>query len=227
MPNEVTPEVAEITPAEEVPTEAATEVEKTEAPTISEIVKEATPEKVDTVPLSVFLELKKELKEEQRKKTETPAQRATNLDAIADKYNVDKDFLNDISAVLKAETEAELRPLKEKEKQAQIDAAFSKHFTAALADMPEYEGMVNPDVIKTLSLDPKNANKTFKQIIEDTYSTAISGKRTIESTKPGGGKESQPLDFARAKKDSEYFDEVMADPKLKAEYNAQMLVKGF
>jgi len=85
--------------------------------------------------------------------------------------------------------------------------------------MPEYENLVNREVIKVLSLDPKNANKTFAQLIEETYGKAITGKRTIETTKPGGGKEPTEIDFDKALKDTEYFKEIMSNPTLKKKYN--------
>ena len=53
------------------------------------------------------------------------------------------------------------------------------------------------------------------------------GKRTIETTQPGGGNDPEPLNIQRAEKDIEYFKQVMADPKKKAQYNEAMLKRGF
>jgi hypothetical protein len=93
--------------------------------------------------------------------------------------------------------------------------------------MPEFTSIVNPGVIKALSLLPQNASKTFPQLIEETYGNAISGKRTMQTTTPGGGKDSAPLDYTKATQDMSYYNEVMANPKLKAEYNQKMLSQGF
>jgi hypothetical protein len=79
------------------------------------------------------------------------------------------------------------------------------------------------EVIKTLSLDPKNSNKTISQLIEETYGNALPGKRSIEQNKPGGSKESGEIDFDRAKKDGSYFKEIMADPGLKKKYNDNLI----
>ena len=99
---------------------------------------------------------------------------------------------------------------------------FTEHFTKTMAEMPEYEKIVNRDVIKTLALDPRNANKTFAQIIESAYGHLITGKRTLETTKPGGGKEDTTIDFNKARSNGEYFKEIMADPELKKQYNSEI-----
>lgn len=65
---------------------------------------------------------------------------------------------------------------KEKVNQARkvfIDEAFKKHFTLAVNDMPEYKNIVDPNVIKELSLKPENSNKTFPQLITETYSNKL------------------------------------------------------
>lgn len=193
----------------------------------------------DTVPLATFLEIKKDNKELAKavKDLETlvrqgaaPVEVSDEIAALGKEFDVDSQFLSKLTTVLtnrargeaKAEAEATLKPLQEKERQAAIDQAFKTHFDAALEAAPEFKGIANADVIKTLSLDPKNANKTFAQIIEDTYGALIPGKRTIETTQPGGGKEPETIDFDRAGKDGEYFKQIMANPTLKAKYNAEL-----
>lgn len=114
-----------------------------------------------------------------------------------------------------------------KEKADKFNDAFSKQYNTALERGPEFQAIANPDVIKTLATLPQNKNKTVSQLLEETYGNALTGKRTIETTQPGGGKDPEPLDIAKAEKDINYFNEVMADPKKKAQYNEQMLRKGF
>lgn len=191
------------------------------------------------VPESAFLELKKQgkeqakaIKELERKIAEgaSSAEVSDDLAAIGEEFNVDKNFLaklsSSIKAQSKAEAEAKMRPIEERDRVEKIDTAFNKHFKIALERMPEFASIVNADVIKTLSLDPKNSAKTFSQIIEETYGSALKGRRTMDATTPGGGKDNEPLDIKRARKDPAYFDEVMANPKLKAEYNANLLKEG-
>lgn len=151
---------------------------------------------------------------------------STDIKTLADKHGVDAEFLQEFSAAVRKQAEDELegklasklKPLEEKEEATRRDSVFSEHFDKTLESMPEYKGVVNKDVIKTLSLDPKNANKTFAQILESAYGHLITGKRSIDTAKPRGG--SAPVvDIERASKDSEAFAEVMADPASRAEYN--------
>lgn len=206
----------------------------------------------DTVPLASFLEEKSGRKEAEKRAEEankalqdlkksieagaTGAEISAEIKALGEEYQVDPVFLAKFAKTVKEEAlkgaaktaEDKLKPITERERQEKVDAAFKKAFDTAMSGLGEdYAKIVNPEVIKVLSLDPKNADKTFTEIIESAYSGALTGKRTAERTKPGGGKEPAPLDFARARKDTEYFKEVMADPKLKAEYNEQMLKRGF
>lgn len=152
----------------------------------------------------------------------------SDIDAIADKYDVDKDFLEDLSSTIKKGFEDELSAKQLVEQRAKkFEKAFENAYSEALDRGPEFKTIANADVIKQLALLPQNAKKTLSQILEDTYGNALTGKRTIETTKPGGGKDPEPLDFNRASKDTSYFLEVMADPKKKAQYNEAMLKKGF
>lgn len=235
---------------EVVPTPAEAEIPQAVEPTVEtpqtmEQIHESLPEVRETVGLDKFLDLKKDNKELRKSIKDlearisegaTPREVSADIAALSEEYpDVDRNFLNKLASTIKSQVEKDadakisdrLKPLEQKEKAAKIDSAFNTHFNLAMDKMPEFKQIVNPDVIKTLSLDPKNANKTFSQIIEDTYGNALTGKRTIESTIPGGGKEPAPLNFDKARKDGSYFDEVMADPQLKAEYNREMLKRGF
>ena len=155
-------------------------------------------------------------------------EQATGVDAIADKYNIDRDFMNELKSTIENDLDAKYASkLSAKEKAEKFDDAFNKQYNTALERGPEFQAIANPDVIKTLATLPQNKNKTVSQLLEETYGNALTGKRTIETTQPGGGKDPEPLDIAKAEKDINYFNEVMADPKKKAQYNEQMLRKGF
>ena len=54
-----------------------------------------------------------------------------------------------------------------------IDKLFWEAFNKTIATMPEYKDIVEPEVIKTLSLKPENSNITFAQIIIDTYGSLL------------------------------------------------------
>lgn len=236
--------------AEEVKTTAEVKPVEVEQK-VGEVIKQADkPKEVESVPLSTFLDEKNGRKQAEKnaeqaaakiaeleasiKNGATKSEVTDDIAAIAKEFDVDVNFLSKLASAMTVktkkevndETEAQLKPLKEKERQEKIDAAFKKGFNAAMEKMPEFEKIVNPEVIKTLSLDPRNADKTFTEIIEETYGNALTGRRTTERTTPGGGKEPAPLDYNRARKDTAYFKEVMANPKLKTEYNAKMIERG-
>ena len=225
------------TPVVEVNTTPEETAEQTIGDIINPVVEERKPE---TVGLDKFLEIKKENKELKNQLNDL-ARRieegdnkqdvADDIEALADEHDIDRKFLTKLVKTIESNVEkkseekfnSRLAPLTESAKQSKIDTAFKSAFEGTIEQMPEYKNIVNADVIKTLSLDPKNAKKTFSQLIEETYGNAITGKRTLETTKPGGGKEPVELDVNRAKQDPEYFKEVMASPKLRKEYNDGLL----
>ncbi len=152
----------------------------------------------------------------------------TGVDAIAEKYNIDREFMNELKSTIENDLDAKYASkLSAKDKAEKFDDAFNKQYNTALERGPEFQSIANPDVIKTLATLPQNKNKTVSQLLEETYGNALTGKRTIETTQPGGGKDPEPLDISRAEKDIEYFKQVMADPKKKAQYNEHMFKKGF
>lgn len=226
----------------ETPKETPKEQPKVEEKSIGEIIKEATPEeKPNLIPESVFLGEKKarkaaekELKalKESIEGGATAKEISSDIAEIADEHNIDKVFLQKLASSIKTQTEKELdekysSKLGGKEKAESFETAFNKAYKVALERGPEFEKIANPDVIKTLSMQPENSKKTLSKILEETYGNALSGKRTIETTTPGGGKDPEPLDYIKAQKDTNYFNEVMGNPKLKAQYNELMLKKGF
>ena len=197
-------------------------------------------EEPKTVGLDKFLEekkarkaLEKEIKD-LRKLVEvggTQEEVSESLAELAEEYpDVDPKFLNKLVKAIKTEStkevEAKLKPFEEKERKQKLEAIFKRGFNEALEEVPEYSKVVNEDVIFKLSLLPENGQKTFVQLIVDTYSNALGGKRTMETTSPRGGKEPEALDVDRAKRDTEYFKEVMSNPKLKKEYNEALIARG-
>lgn len=184
------------------------------------------------VPEAVLLEYKnanKELKRDLKELKQliesgaTKKEISSDIKALADEHNVDPDFLQKFAAAIKKSTEEEIsakvKPFEEKERQEKINTLFEDHFKKAIEKMPEYKDVVNKDVIKTLSLNPANQNKTFTQIIEEAFGHLIKGKKTLESSSPSGKEESQDVDFDKAVKDAKYFSEIMANPLLKEKYN--------
>jgi hypothetical protein len=230
-----------ITPEEEVKetkveeiTKTTDEVEEEKSETIESLLNKEE-EKDDRVPLKTFLETKKEKKslekeisslKEQIKQGATKAEISSDLKGIAEKYDVDANFLEELSTIIysKAKSEADevlsskLKPLEAREKAERIEKIFSENFNKVMEDMPEYKDVVNRNVIKELSLLPQNAKKTFYQIVEETYGNTVTGKKTMETSTPRGGKETS-YDESRMASDPKYFAEIMANPELKKKYN--------
>lgn len=191
----------------------------------------------ESVPLSKYLETKnankalsKRVKDLEKSIEDGASDKEISLDinAIAEEHDVNPKFLKDLVKAIRAEASAEaegkidskLKPLHEKERAEKINAAFKAGYSKAMESMPEYEGVVKEDVIKSLSLLPQNANKTFTQLIEETFGHLIQGKRTMDSGSSRAGKNDDgDVDTARAQKDPEYFKQVMANPVLKKKYN--------
>lgn len=229
------------------------EVQATPEPTVEKTIGEVLETKVETpveakpantVPEHVFLAEKKARKDMERKLKDleakigdgaTAKETSSTLKAIAEEYDIDPNFLDKLANTIRSESKNDLqdeisskfKPLEDEKRQDKINSQFDTYYNAAITSMPEFANIANAGVIKTLSLLPQNANKTFPQLIEETYGNALIGKRTIQSTTAGGGKDPASLDYAKATQDISYYNEVMANPKLKAEYNQKMLSKGF
>ena len=220
---------------------ATTETATTEATvekevTVGEALNVEPKKEPRLVPEAALIEYKKENKElakeikELRKAIESGASKkevSEDIKSIAEEYGVDEEFLGKLASTIKSQAEAEaeakvsskLKPLEEKEKAERMNQAFEEHFSKVIESMPEYKDIVNKEIIKVLSLDPKNANKSFAKILEEAYGHLVVGKRTIESTKPRGGAGDTEIDFNKAKSDSEYFNEILSNPELKKKYN--------
>lgn len=234
---QITPEAEVIASTEATVTEAEASVE--EKP-IGEIM--AIPEeKHNLIPESVFLGEKKarkaaekELKalKESIEQGATRSEVSDDIDTLSEEFGVDKSFLKKFAQTIEAKTKKSIEEvttakLTAKESAEKFEQAFNTTWEKSLERAPEFATIANKEIIKQLALLPQNAKKTLTQIIEDTYSNVLPGKRTIETTTPGGGKDPEPLDFNRAKTDTEYFKTIMADPEMKKKYNHQMLYSGF
>lgn len=190
-----------------------------------------------TVPEAVFLEEKKARKELEKKLKEmedsgaSKAEIADSIKEIADKYDVEPALISEIASAIKKETGAEIdekiskkmKPIEDKENEATVEKIFSENYEKTLAENPEFKNLANRAVIKSLTLDPKNAEKTFLQILQEAYGHLVKSiKKPIEGVRPKDGGSNVQIDFARAAKDKEYYAEIMADPQLKAEYNKDL-----
>jgi len=241
--DKTTQEEAVNSTAEETVTEEQAEDTQpvAEEKSIGDIINEEAPQKEDkTIGLDKYIQIKKEKKElqkqlkelaERKENGESADEVSDDIEALAKEHNIDTGFLNKLVRSIEQKAEksleeridAKLEPLTKKEREAKINEVFTKAYADVIEKMPEFKDIANADVIKTLATNPANSKKTLSQILEETYGNAITGKRTIETTKPGGGKEPTEIDYDRAQKDTEYFKEIMANPGLKKKYNEKAL----
>lgn len=237
-------------PEVKVPAEESKDTKPAEevaAPKKEETIGDALNTKIPTkepkmVPEAVLIEYKKENKEIHKELRDlkaliesgaTKKEVSGDLKALAEKHNVDPEFLSEFADSVRKEADSKIdekinekiKPIEEKENAEKREKVFNQHFDKTLEEMPEYKDLVNKDVIRALVMDPKNANKTFAQIFNDSYGHLVTGKKTLDTTTPRGGQEDASIDFARAKSDSKYFEEIMADPQLKAKYNADLATR--
>ena len=236
MPEEVK-NAAEEQDKTTIPAESETKEvpEVKEEATIGNVLGKKEEKQAKLVPEAVLIEYKKENKElvkeikELKKMVEDGATKkevSATVSQLAAEYPESKEFIEKFYTAIRAEAEAnieskvssKLKGFEEKENATRIEKIFNEHFEKTLEVMPEYKSLVNKEVIKSLSLDPKNANKTFPKILEEAYGHLVTGKKTLETTVPRGGKDTA-IDFNRAKNNQEYFKEIMADPELKRQYN--------
>lgn len=223
----------------EAKVEAKPEETKVEDTKIGDLVKdEAEPEKVKAkmVPEAVFLEekrerkeLAKELKEIKKLLEDGASQKEVSADVkeIAEEFGLTEQAVAKLIAKVGEQTKAEydkeieakLKPIQEKERSETLKKTFDDHFEKLMEAMPEFKGVASKEVIRALSLQKENANKTFAKILEESYGHLVTGKKTLEKVQARGGVSDAPIDIARMTKDMEYYKEVMANPELKKQYN--------
>ena len=218
---------------------------KKEQKTIGEITDQQSKKErdSDSIPLSKFLEIKNENKELRNSlknlesKLRDGASRGAVNEAIddikeaAEELDIDEKVLKRIIALAEKragknseELSEKLKNLESKDKDNQRQSLISKLIKDALDDYPQYKDVANPKILKHIFALPENSDKTALQVLEETYGNAIKGRKTIEGTSPqGGGNDDGTVDLAKAKTDIEYFRKVMANPKLKAQYNEQLI----
>jgi len=221
------------TQSEEVKPEAQ-EVKKSEEQTLGDVLGTQTEPKTElknqtrTVPESKFLELKKEMKELKREaKGRSNVEISESIDDFSKKFNLPSEFTSELTALISQENKksvedvinSKVKPLEEKEKAKQIDKNFNEAYKKVLEEMPEYKNIASKEVIKAMALNPNNSKKKFSEILEISYGHLIRGKATMENTVNRADKFMGEIDMTKAKKDTEYFKQIMADPVSRKKYN--------
>ena len=215
-PSDASEETQEITEGTNEEASAVEESEETLADTLGgdstkEEVKEESKE--TTVSLAKHIKTKKALKEAKRQLKElSEAEDGDDSEDEPDEDDNVKESSND------PRVDALLREREQEKLNTKFDALYEK----TIAANPEYSGVADKEIIKQLAFSKSNASKTLSAVLEQTYGNLVTGRSSadtsIKPAKPAPGS----IDFARAAKDSEYYSELMADPELKAKYNADM-----
>lgn len=223
----------------ETKVEVTPEETKVEDTIASDIVKpevKVEETKAKMVPEAVFLEekrerkeLAKELKEIKKLLEDGASTKEVSADVkdIAEEFGLTEQAVSKLIAKVGEQTKAEydkeieakLKPIQERERAENVEKTFNEHFDKLMEAMPEFKGIATKDAIRALSLDPRNANKTFAKILEESYGHLVTGKKTIDGTSARGGVSDAPVDVKRMANDMEYYKEVMANPELKKQYN--------
>ena len=183
-------------------------------PTLADLhAVESTPEiketkKVDSVPIA---RLNKEIQRRKDLEAELRDVRGeTSSDPEVDEVEDDQEV---------KKLAERLESIEKKDRQTKLEAIFHDNLAKTLENAPEFKGVVNVEVIKQMAFNPSNANKTYKQLLEEAYGNAVTGRRTIETTLPRGGAKDTKVDMKRAQTDTEYRHAVIADPELRKQYN--------
>lgn len=183
-------------------------------PTLADLhADDSTPEtkekkKVDTVPMA---RLNKEI--QRRKDLEA------ELKELRGELSTDPE-VDDVEDEPEVKKLAErLESIEKKDRSAKMEAIFQTNLAKTLENAPEFKDVVNVEVIKQMAFNPANANKTYKQLLEEAYGNALTGRRTIETTLPRGGAKDTKVDMRRAQTDGEYRRSVLTDPDLRKQYN--------
>lgn len=200
--------------SEVIETQTTEQDTKAVEPTVADLHSETTSEvkeqkEVSSVPFKKFIKEKEKRKQLERELAELKSQLEGEIE--------DTDDVDEEPEVKKLAHK--LEQIEGRELLAKREATFAEHFNRALVNSPEYKDVANVEVIKALAFNPANANKTYKQLLEEAYGNAVTGRRTIETTTPRGGAKDTKVDMERARTDAAYRHEVLADPEQRKQYN--------
>lgn len=193
--------------------------------------KDSTKAEPETVPLSVFLALKEDLKElkHEIKESKGSTQAKVEVQGIAElaqKYpDVSQEFIQDmLSSATKEATkkiEEKYTPILEKQeqekKQAEFDRAFDNLFDGAIKDNPDLPSNIDKDLIKTLALTPKYRNVPIADILIKMYGSTPKGKTSSENeTRSAVDTVEDIVTFDKITPEQK--GAIMADPKARQKY---------
>lgn len=216
----VTPE-QEVKEVQEGTVEA--EIKKEEAILLKE---EAKPE-AETVPLSVYLELKDDMKAlkkdiKESKGSDKAAVVVEGVSDLAKKYpDVSQEFIEDMlnasNQIADKKYSTIIEQQEQEKKQALFDKAFDNLFDGAIKDNPDLPTNIDKDLVKTLALTPKYKNTPVADILVKMYGTAPAGKASSENdTRSAADRVEDVVSFDKITVEQK--NAIMADPKARQKY---------
>lgn len=225
---EENPTVTQDTEVKEVTPGSVEEITNPEGEQPKEEVKHTQPE---TVPLAVYLDLKKDVKELRDQLKEAPQKEKQTiaiegLNDLASKYpDVNQEFIQDIldsaTKVAEKKIDAKYSPIlqkqEEEKKQEQFNKALEKLVDSAIEDNKDVAHLVDKDLIKTLAVTPKYKNTPITEIIQKVYGGSIAGKDSSENDqRSSADRVAEVVDFS--KMSPEQKNSVMADANARQKY---------
>lgn len=149
----------------------------------------------DTVPLSVYLELKEDLKTlkqeiKESKSTKRDDVVARGVGELAQRYpDVNEDFIKDMLSSATAEAtrkiEEKYSPIIERQevekKQIAFDRAFDSLFEKTMLENPDLPKTVDKELVKELASTPKYKNVPLATILTKMYGATVQGKSSSEN----------------------------------------------
>lgn len=186
----------------------------------------------DHVPLSVYLELKKDFKD-LKKSLETDTLTQKELDELAEESGIDSKVLQKIIATAKVQAKQEamkevderVKPIVSQKLSSDNERFFTEDFEKTIA--AKYPELADKrETFKRIAFSKDFMHlKTLEDVRKEFYPFAKSAKEAAVKTEaPEGGskgtegKEPESVDFS--KMNEETHKRVLADPKLKAKYYA-------
>lgn len=187
--------------------------------------------KPDTVPLSVYLDLKEDLKNLRKeiKQSSTENKSTIEVNGITDitkKYpDVNEDFIKDILFTATKEAtskiESKYSPIIERqekaEKQATFDRAFDNLYNKVISDNPDLPKNIDKDLVKELASTPKYQNVPLADILLKMYGTVSEGRSSSEnSMRSSGDRVDEIVSFDKITPEQK--NAIMADPTARSKY---------
>lgn len=191
------------------------------------------PAKSDTVPLSKYMEEKRENKKLSTRIAELEGQKGSPVDEdlaqLAKEFDANPELLARLDKRFgskKTEDDSdikkELNEIKSQLQSEKLDKIFDGLWNKASEIDADLMAVADKDTLKKLALLPENQGLTLTQLAEKTYEKAVKGKRTIESSRPGArGANDTDIDYS--KMSDEDWDTVNKSPELKKKYDEYLI----